>query len=335
MRVGMSSSSKLPDSGPQPAFAALGNGGAYDPAYLQSAYNLAGASSTAGQGRTVAICGHLRRSQRRDRPETTTAAGSGCQHAPLPTAASARWKPTRAALATSESPSTPRRLWAQRRSAIATARASGTAKLVLSPVATTAAVVGCTCVRVHVASTVRRATAARTAIAPLPAARRRRPPIRPRARRHPRRRALLPPRPHRRRAARPTLGPRLGVPQRTRRRHRPRARPEPRRRHLRPRRRPTRRCRPKTPVPTNTPAPTNTPTPTRTSTPISRGSRARSTDLALHFTVPGTGRARGRRAATARPAWPGRRRCPRRPCCYWPRACRSATTAALRAAGVH
>src|SRR5438552_3549441 len=34
---------------------ALGNGGAYDPAFLQSAYNLAAAASTSGGGRTVAI----------------------------------------------------------------------------------------------------------------------------------------------------------------------------------------------------------------------------------------------------------------------------------------
>src|ERR1700692_4497618 len=33
----------------------LGNGGAYDPSYLQSAYNLASAASSAGHGQTVAI----------------------------------------------------------------------------------------------------------------------------------------------------------------------------------------------------------------------------------------------------------------------------------------
>src|SRR5207245_2220561 len=39
----------------QPALGMVGNGGAYDPAYLQSAYNLSVAASTAGQGQTVAI----------------------------------------------------------------------------------------------------------------------------------------------------------------------------------------------------------------------------------------------------------------------------------------
>src|SRR5438105_3239279 len=33
----------------------LGNGGAYDPAFLQSAYNLASAAGTRGGGRTIAI----------------------------------------------------------------------------------------------------------------------------------------------------------------------------------------------------------------------------------------------------------------------------------------
>src|SRR5437588_694086 len=33
----------------------LGNAGAYDPAYLQSAYNLAAAATSSGAGRTVAI----------------------------------------------------------------------------------------------------------------------------------------------------------------------------------------------------------------------------------------------------------------------------------------
>src|SRR5258708_9414632 len=33
----------------------LGNGGAYDPAFLQSAYNLAAAAGSRGAGRTVAI----------------------------------------------------------------------------------------------------------------------------------------------------------------------------------------------------------------------------------------------------------------------------------------
>jgi subtilase family serine protease len=42
-------------SGSHPAGTAVGNGGAYDPGFLQSAYNLAGAASTAGHGQTVAL----------------------------------------------------------------------------------------------------------------------------------------------------------------------------------------------------------------------------------------------------------------------------------------
>jgi hypothetical protein len=38
-----------------PALGTLGNGGAYDPSYLQSAYNLVSAASTAGAGQIVAI----------------------------------------------------------------------------------------------------------------------------------------------------------------------------------------------------------------------------------------------------------------------------------------
>src|SRR5437016_2087879 len=38
-----------------PAVSTLGNNGAYDPAYLQSAYNLAAVASTSGSGRTVAV----------------------------------------------------------------------------------------------------------------------------------------------------------------------------------------------------------------------------------------------------------------------------------------
>ena len=47
---------KTPSRGAMPAVAGtLGNGGAYDPLYLQSAYNIASAASTAGHGHTVAI----------------------------------------------------------------------------------------------------------------------------------------------------------------------------------------------------------------------------------------------------------------------------------------
>src|SRR5260370_41838358 len=46
---------RTPSRGAAAAPNVLGNGGAYDPAFLQSAYNLAAAASTSGGGRTVAI----------------------------------------------------------------------------------------------------------------------------------------------------------------------------------------------------------------------------------------------------------------------------------------
>src|SRR3979490_3372363 len=44
---------KFPARSAMPAVGMLGNGGAYDPAYLQSAYNLTAASSMAGSGQVV------------------------------------------------------------------------------------------------------------------------------------------------------------------------------------------------------------------------------------------------------------------------------------------
>src|SRR6266567_3077210 len=46
---------KVPARPGELSVATLGNGGAYDPAYLQSAYNLTAASSVAGAGQVVAI----------------------------------------------------------------------------------------------------------------------------------------------------------------------------------------------------------------------------------------------------------------------------------------
>ena len=46
---------KIPAQVAVSAAGTLGNGGAYDPSYLQSAYNLSGAASLAGHGQTVAV----------------------------------------------------------------------------------------------------------------------------------------------------------------------------------------------------------------------------------------------------------------------------------------
>src|SRR5258708_320140 len=46
---------KIPSREPVASPNAIGNGGGYDPPFLQSAYNLTAASSSAGRGRTVAI----------------------------------------------------------------------------------------------------------------------------------------------------------------------------------------------------------------------------------------------------------------------------------------
>ena len=62
---------------------AIGNGGAYDPAYLQSAYNLAGIASSAGATRTVAIVDAFDAPPRRVTWPRIAAIG-GCHPAPAP-----------------------------------------------------------------------------------------------------------------------------------------------------------------------------------------------------------------------------------------------------------
>ena len=55
VRTDSSAKGKAPARVATPAAGTLGNGGAYDPGYLQSAYNLANAAASAGAGQTVAI----------------------------------------------------------------------------------------------------------------------------------------------------------------------------------------------------------------------------------------------------------------------------------------
>ena len=55
VRTDSSAKGKAPARAATPAAGTLGNGGADDPGYLQSAYNLANAATSAGAGQTVAI----------------------------------------------------------------------------------------------------------------------------------------------------------------------------------------------------------------------------------------------------------------------------------------